>query len=342
MKYLARIAIFFSLLMMLALAASVQAAEQSADTSATKSTGKQISVDKTGKLVARSHFSDVWIDNTWVTLLTDQDGDGFYHHFRFRFDADTTHLSQALYAKVFMSDGSDQWKIFESDTFVINAQSGTDVYEISTSLNKGYPTGNYDLILRLYDPVSHELLLEWNWLDDSHLANLYLEDADRDTLYSSTPYVHSFTTDLSDDFDGDGYFSRLDLRVDVDVPYARSDIRIGVELYDPVSGWESLYLSPKVTIDGSSSHDTESITLELDSGFPEDHYTLRLTVYESLSRAILATESIDQTMPLESLDYEDSDHYRSSSSHGSGGSMGLLGLLMLPALAAFRWRKKRL
>ena len=341
MKYLNRIAVFFVLLMAFALAASVQAADttDAASSANAKSTGKQISVDKKEKAAARSHLGSTWIDRTWLTLLTDEDGDGFYHHFRFSFDADTSYLTQGLYAKVFMTDGVEEWLIFESGYFTINAQSGTDVYEITTSLNEGYPPGAYDLTLRLYDSVTDELILSWDYLDDSTLANLYLEDAEEDTFYSSTPYVYSFTSELSDDFDGDGFFSRIDLTVDVDAPLSQSNVRIGVELYDPSRGWESLYLSPEIRISGSTTADAEQITLELDSGFPEDHYTLRLTVYESLSRAVLSTESISQSMPLESLDYEASgdSYHRSSSSHGSGGAMGLI---LLPA-ALLAWVKRR-
>ena len=346
MKYLNRIAIFFALLMILALTASVQAAEDiettvasdTAESTGTKSTGKQISIDKATKITVRSYVSDLWIDSSWITLLTDEDGDGFYHHFRFSFDADTTRLSQQLYAKVFLSDGSEQWKIFESGNFWINGRSGTDVYEISTSLNEGYPPAAYDLILRLHDAVSGELLLEWGPQDDSHMADMFLEDAQRDLLYSSTPYVHSFTTELSDDFDSDGFFSRLDLLVDVDAPFEQTRVRIGVELYDVLNGWESLYLSPEIFISGINSNDREHINIELDAGFPENHYTLRLTVYESLSRAMVSSEAIQQSMPLESLDYEDShDHHRSSSSHGSGGSMGWL---MLPLLAILAVRRR--
>ena len=346
MKYLNRIAIFFALLMPLALTFSVQAAtvpegdSNGEEATTTKSTGKQISVNKAMQIATRSYDSALWIDNTWVTLLTDEDGDGFAHHFRFSFDPDTTYLSQQLFARVFLTDGSAQWKIFESGNFWINGQSGADVYEISTSLNEGYPADAYDLILRLYDPSTGDLLLEWGPLDDSSMDNLFLEDAQADLQYSSSlPYIHSFTTELSDDFDDDGFFSRLDLQVDVDAPFTHTRVRIGVEIYDVINGWESLYLSPEIQINGSSGNDSEQITLELDSGFPEEHYTLRLTVYESLSRALVTSEAINRSMPLESLDYEASHNdYRSSSSHGSGGS---LGWLILPLLAALALRKRR-
>lgn len=328
MKYLNRIAIFFGLIMLLAVIAGVPA--KAADGVNVKATGKQITIEKNEKAAARSHYSDLWIHNTWLTYLVDEDGDGFYHHFRFRFDADTSYASQALVARVYLSDASDQWLIFESNTFWIHGQSGSDVYEISTALNEGYPAQRYDLTLRLYDATSGELLEEWSYLDDSNLAHLFLEDMTRDTYYSSTPYIHSFTTELSDDFDGDGYFSKATLTVDVDAPNNSSRVLIGVEIYDPYTGWESLYLSPAVLIEGAFDDDKETITIELDSGYPAHDYRLRMTIYESTSGATLATESIDQTFPLESLDEEQDDH-RSSSSSGHGGALlwGLIPLMLL-------------
>lgn len=352
MKYLTRIAVFIGLIMILAVVASAQAAEiksendsltklENTQTNNTKSTGKQISIDKKDKSIARYHLNDIWIHQTWIQYLVDEDGDGFYHHFRFRFDADTSYDTQSLYAEVFLSDGSEEWLIFESGTFFIHGQSGNDVYEMSTSLNTGYPTQTYALTLRLYDAVSHELLLELNELDDSELAYLYLEDADRDSEYSSTPYVHSYTTELNDDFDGDGYFSQIVLTIDVDAPFSSQDIRIGVELYDAYEGWQSLYLSEEITIAGSYSSDKETITIDLDNGYRENNYELKMTVYESQSRAIIASESISQSLPLESLDHENDDEYRSSKSHGHGGAFTLLALIPLLAMAVLRFRYSR-
>lgn len=335
MKYLSRIAVFFGLIMLFALVATAQAAT----TENTKAAGKQISVPKQPRSIARYHYNHLWIDRTWFEYLTDEDGDGFYHHFRFAFDADTSHHSQALYAQVYLSDGADEWLIFESGTFFIHAQSGDDVYEITTSLHEGYPAQRYDLVLRLYNAADHQLLEEWTQLDDSNLANRYLEDAVRDTLYSSTPYIHHFDLSLQDDFDEDGYFSQLNFTIDVDAPHSSSDIRIGIEIFDDIEGWQSLYLSSEITITGSIEQDAQTFVVDLDSGYPPGLYPVRITVYESLSRAILATESLKHNLALESLNYE-SDNYgesRSSSSHGQGGA---LGLLLLPLLGLALWRQR--
>lgn len=363
MKHLARITIFIGLIIAFALAASVQAAETSTDKQA-KSFGQQPSAatsenssEKNSETDAkktapvkesarstRAYLQPVWIHDTQLEYLTDEDGDGYYHHFRFRFDADTDYISQALVAEIALDDGHDETVVFTSNTFWINSISSTDTYEVSTALNSGYPTQTYDLVLRLYDAFSHELLEEWTYLDDSTMDSLYLEDAERDTLFSTTPYIHHYELTLKDDFDQDGFASQVIFNVDVDAPGSSSDIRIGVDIYSDINGWESIYLSDEITISGSHSEDNQTIKVDLDHGYPNDLYQLKLTVYESLSNAILASETVSQTVALESLEYEEEetshdsdDDHRSSSSSGSGGSMGWLAVPLL----ALAWLRRR-
>ena len=101
MKHLARITIFIGLILAFAFAAGVPAAENSTESNettasnaeGTKSSGKLITKDTNKKAeralaATRSHLDPVWIHNTWIDYVTDIDGDGFYHHFRFSFDAD--------------------------------------------------------------------------------------------------------------------------------------------------------------------------------------------------------------------------------------------------------------
>ena len=343
MKYLTRIALFFSLIMLFAVIASAEATEDTnpLNFSNSKTSGKQITIEKKTPRAVTYHYDDVWIESTWIDYVIDEDGDGFYHDFRFSFDADTRYNSQALYAVISLSNGNDTWPVFTSDTFWINGSSGSDVYQISTALYDGYPAGIYDLSVELFDAHSHEHLQSWDYLDDHSLANLSLEDSEHDTFFSSTPYVHSFDLHLDDDFDGDGFSSQIAFEIDVDAPGSISDIRIGVELYDNNNGWEPLFLSEEITITGNSSSDSEAFVIDLENGYPADLYILRITIYESSNRAILSTQTISQDVALESLDYEDDNDHRSSHSHGEGGALGWVLLPLFGLLVARRVKSKR-
>lgn len=324
-----------------------------ASTEKSKSSGKTITREKNlttesgiqAQLTARFHTSPTWVHSTWLDYITDVDGDGFYHHFRFGFDADTDYTEQPIYAELYLQDGIDTVLLFESGTIWLNGDSGNDAYEISTSLNAGYPAQTYDLVLRLYDADTHELLQELTYLDDDNLANLFLEGADSDTVFYSAPYIYHFTSDITLDGDNDGYYTHLNMTVDVDAPHTTTPIQLGVEIYDPQNGWISLYLSDEWFIQGADSTDAQTISITLEQGLPEDYYEIRLTVYESASRAIVTTETISQRLPMESLDYDAeivvTHEYSSSTSVGTTVSGGATGFIFLPILCLLSLARRK-
>ncbi|PIE41444.1 MAG: hypothetical protein CSA49_03390 [Gammaproteobacteria bacterium] len=343
MKHLIPISAFIGMMMTFALCASVQAAEQPAShysqqAAGTKSAGKQFArnENKQQQPLARSakhSYNPVWVANTWLDYVTDNDDDGYYQHFRFSFDADTSYAAKALFAEIYLSDGYNEWLVFTTETFWIHGNSGADVYEIATSLNEGYPAQSYDLTLRLYDADNHAVLAEQTWFEDPHLRALPLEDATQDSVFNNNAMIHHFELTLSDDFDGDNYFSQINMSVDVDSPYNITDVKIGIDIYDPINGWDTLYLSNEFTVAGVSSNDIQDISIDLENGFPSNQYQLKITVYESFSNALLASETLSQTVQLESLDFEGvfydgytEEYYVSA---GYGGSTGIFTLALL-------------
>lgn len=304
-----------------------------------KSAGKIVARQKDqhtidAHLSARLHTTPVWIHSTWLDYITDLDGDGFHHHFRFGFDADTTYTSQPIYAQLLLVDGVDEAPLFESDRFWLQGDSGNDAYEISTSLNAGYPAQTYDLVLRLYDADTHALVAQLTYLEDNNLANLFLEDADSDTLFYSAAYIYHYSTELLQDTDSDGHFTHLNMTIDLDAPHATSAVQLGVEILHPENGWLSVYLSPEWLITGTHQADAQNINITLENGFPEDHYEVRLTVYDSNSRAIVTHETISLRHPLESQDYDQDygSHLASSTSVGGTVSGGAMNIWLLPFL----------
>jgi hypothetical protein len=316
-----------------------------------KSLGKQVKREKSStplraQLQARAHTSPVWVDSTWLEYVTDLDGDGFFHHFRFGFDADTDFTDQLIYAELYLVDGDREILLFESSDFWLTGRSGEDTYEVTTSLDTGYAPQTYDLVLRLYNANNHAPFTELTYLDDPTLANLFLEDATNDTDFYSAPYIYQFTTELSDDHDGDGFYTNLTMTVDIDAPFETTAVQMGVEIYDPLDGWVLVLLTDDWYIEGTLETDAQTIEIALENGFPEADYEVRLTVYEPLSRAIVATETIRQRLALESEDY---DHRQSfyfetttstSTPVGVSASGGALGFLALPLLIVLGLRRR--
>lgn len=140
-------------------------------------------------LIAQAVNVDFWIYDAWVELSYDQDRDGYYTDFRLTFDTDTYYSVADVFAVVYLSYEGGPWNEFAyTYDFTIYADSPDDVYVIETTLASGYPTGDYDLLIEIYDAYTGYLVADLGpeWAD---LAYLPLEDIQYDTPVSAPPEV---------------------------------------------------------------------------------------------------------------------------------------------------------
>ncbi|HEX5048332.1 MAG TPA: choice-of-anchor H family protein, partial [Gammaproteobacteria bacterium] len=126
-------------------------------------------------------FGDSWIFEASADLFYDNDGDGYFHYVRVRFDADTSQAMSNVYAEIYISADGEAWE-FLTDTkdFTIWATSPDDDYEVETELVSGYSTGKYDLLIELHDAATGDLIDEFGPRESAELAVLPLEDSTRD------------------------------------------------------------------------------------------------------------------------------------------------------------------
>lgn len=118
-----------------------------------------------------------------VQLYDDFDLDGYYTYFRVSFDVDTDYADADVYARLFLRGPTGIWNLFyETDVFSIHGSSGTDDYEVETELLAGYPTGDYDLLIEVYDADYGDLVIEYGPWDTSALGYVPLEDTSHDGL----------------------------------------------------------------------------------------------------------------------------------------------------------------
>jgi hypothetical protein len=134
---------------------------------------------------------DFWIYDADVDLYSDHDFDGFYTGIDLLFDADTIYAEAEVYAVIYLSYELGPWNEYVStENFVIFGASGNDEYIIDTELVTGYPTGDYDLLIELFDAYDGTFLDSFGPEDSSELSFLPLEDAGRDAPISTTVIVH--------------------------------------------------------------------------------------------------------------------------------------------------------
>jgi hypothetical protein len=140
---------------------------------------------------AKSPSFDFWIYDASAELYFDWDQDGYYYGIDLGFDADTLYTAADVYAVVYLSYDFGPWNEYSStDDFTIYGASGIDGYFIETELVSGYITGDYDILIELFDAYDGSFLAGFGPEDSQELSYLPLEDAGRDTPQRTTVVVN--------------------------------------------------------------------------------------------------------------------------------------------------------
>jgi len=133
---------------------------------------------------------DFWFYSADVDLYSDLDFDGYYAGIDVTFDADTIYDVADVYAVLYLSYELGPWNEYAyTDDFTIHGASGDDEYFIETELVSGYPTGNYDVLIELFDTYDGAFVASFGPDDSSQLSYLPLEDIGRDTPRQTTIIV---------------------------------------------------------------------------------------------------------------------------------------------------------
>lgn len=140
-------------------------------------------VTVTGKAFSstKSVFGDTYVYDATTDLFSDHDGDGYFHHLRVRFDADSLFTSAVVYAEIFVSADGTAWEhLYTTKDFTVFGSDPDDDYEVETDLVSGYSTGQYDVLIELHDAADSTLLDEYGPNESPKFSLLPLEDSARD------------------------------------------------------------------------------------------------------------------------------------------------------------------
>ncbi len=145
-----------------------------------------------GSQADQSASLDFWFFDADVQLFNDDDRDGYFHGIDLLFDADTIYSAAEVYAVVYLSLDFGPWNEYGvTEDFWIFGASGTDEYVLVTELLSGYPTGNYDLLIELFDAADSSFLASFGPDETSALSFLPLEDFNRDAPVDEIPVAVS-------------------------------------------------------------------------------------------------------------------------------------------------------
>jgi hypothetical protein len=138
----------------------------------------------------QSTANDFWFYTADVILFNDDDLDGYFWGIDLLFDADTYYEVADVYAVVYLSLNGGPWNEYAvTEPFLLYGTTGDDEYVLVTELLSGYPTGQYDLLIELFDSVTGDFLASFGPEDTAEFGFLPLEDANRDDPGFDTPVV---------------------------------------------------------------------------------------------------------------------------------------------------------
>lgn len=118
---------------------------------------------------------DFWIYDAFVTFQIDNDYDGYYSTFSVEFDADTYFSQAQVYARLYLSRGDVFEEYHTTSLFYINGDSSSDSFVVESDLLTGFPSGDYELLIELYDSYDDSLVASFDGYNDADLTLLTLE-----------------------------------------------------------------------------------------------------------------------------------------------------------------------
>jgi hypothetical protein len=133
-----------------------------------------------------------WFYDVDVALFADADRDGYYWGIDLRFDADTSYAVADVFAVLYLSYEGGPWNEYaETEDITLFGTSAFDDYVVETELVSGYPKGEYDILIELYDAYDGSFLASIGPEDTSELSYLPLEDSTRDSSGNTQVVVNS-------------------------------------------------------------------------------------------------------------------------------------------------------
>jgi len=140
---------------------------------------------------SQSTHDDFWFFDVDVELFSDFDRDGYYSGIDLAFDVDTIYNVADVYAVIYLSYEFGPWNEYVvTEDFTIFGASGDDEYFVESELVSGYPTGDYDILIELFDAYDGNFVASIGPDEASELSFLPLEDAGRDTPFDTTIIVN--------------------------------------------------------------------------------------------------------------------------------------------------------
>lgn len=219
-----------------------------------------------------------------VFLNFDGDADGYYSDFTLEFDADYDEGTAEVFAVVYTSQNGGDWEeLFSTDVFVISFDDVEDAQSITTELNFGFPTGDYDILIDLFENGVAGVVATIDPSSDTDLFALPLEDLEHDQS-SNISEISFVASTLSTDFDRDGFYTELTLEYDITTDYSGDTVYAEIVITDTLDGSRQFLTSDNFIL----GNQTEFIDLTFNAGYPAGWYDIQINLINVFTSEIIA------------------------------------------------------
>jgi len=162
-----------------------QQAQQQVSASLFKKMAKISNTSTTTRSFSDGNFV---IYDAYTQLIEDYDYDGYYQTFSVTFDADlvtySAHDEAVVYAELYLSENGGPWQhYYTTDAFVIHGESSDDEFEVYSTLQQGFNSNHYDVLIDLYEVGYANIIASYSSDDSNSLYALPLESSDYDVEY---------------------------------------------------------------------------------------------------------------------------------------------------------------
>ena len=218
---------------------------------------------------------DIWLSNE-----EDLDGDGYASYPKLNMDLDANRSSIDVFVEIYVrphdpADTSDYFFYYGSPAFTIGGEGSEDAVYISMGKpNPELLQAEWDFGVLVYlDSDPQNPVLGFDFSDVAAFGAVAMEELVTDggiLIYDAWWYN-------GEDIDGDGFYSKSSLAVDVDVPSGDSLKYVYLDLYVKTvssSNYTKYGSTDFFRIDGES--ETDAVGIPLDDTFSHDTYDFRI------------------------------------------------------------------
>ena len=267
-----------------------------------------------------SHF---YIYDAGSLLLIDRDNDGYHSEFRIRFDADSNVGDALVYARLYLRRVGDlDWQLYHTtDDFWVYGVSGSDDYFVTTTLDDGFATGAYDILIDLYEVGFSGIAATLGPDDTGALRDLPLEEVGLDVPIEIPGYrIGDVRTTLLIDSDRDGFYSQFRITIDPDADFDGTYVYAVFWVRAQGGEWIEEHVSEDFLVDSTGTADVYSLTADWVSGYPTADYDVQIDLHDAATGSLVASAGSERPelsrIPLED---QSRDTRISSPIPGDGG-----------------------